>query len=164
MKKNQKYIAGATLALLGAGVLSGCQQTTESGQEKTGTTTTQTSTQSTEAKQTTQSTTNTATATASTANTTNTNTTTTYKDGTYTGTANGYRPNLNVQVVVSGGKIASVTVGENDETPNFLARVDPKVANEIVAKQTTKVTAVSGATRSSNAIMNATANALTKAV
>lgn len=156
MKKNQKYIASAALALFGVGVLSGCQQSTEKS-------TTQNTNVNSNAKQasTAQATTNTETSKTDTATATST---ATYKDGTYTGTADGYRPDLNVEVVVSGGKIASVTVGDNNETPNFLSRANPKVANEIVAKQTVKVTAVSGATRSSNAIMNATADALSKAV
>lgn len=162
--KNNKYFASAALALLGVGALSGCQQTNETTQEKTTTPVTQ-ATQSAGTKQTEVAAVNTNPPAQSSANTTTTtNTAGTYKDGTYTGVANGYRPNLNVEVVVSGGKISAVTVGDNNETPNFLTRANPKIANDIVAKQTPKVTAVSGATRSSNGIMNAVSDALTKAV
>lgn len=152
MKQNRKYIAGATLALLGAGALSGCQQEGVKTEDKAVQNKVQTS--NTEQASTTQtSTTSQGQASSQSA----------YKDGTYTGMANGYHPNLNVQVVVSGGKIASVSIGDNDETPQFLSRAKT-VTSDIVNKQTPKVSAVSGATRSSNGIMKATENALSKAM
>lgn len=158
MKLKQKYIAGAALTLFGVGVLSGCQQTVEKAEEvATANNTETTSNQSTESTQ------KAVAPTTAPTNPTPVVQSGSYKDGTYTGVANGYRPNLNVQVVVSDGKITSVEVTENNETPNFLSRANLTVTSEIVAKQTTQVTAVSGATRSSNGIMNATANALANA-
>lgn len=152
MKLKQKYIGGTVLATMALTTLAGCQQAT--APQETAKAQTQT-TKSTGAEiPTTQTTPITPSTNATSA---------TYKDGTYTGVANGYRPNLNVNVTVSGGKISAIEIGENDETPRFFERANPTVVNEIVAKQTTKVTAVSGATRSSNGIMQATANALAKA-
>lgn len=87
-----------------------------------------------------------------------------YKDGTYNGTAVGYAPNLNVQVIIQGGKILSVEVQTNNETPEFLAKAKTVVTDEIVQKQVAKVTAVSGATRSSNGIMDAVEVALAQAI
>lgn len=159
MKLKQKYIAGAALTLFGVGVLSGCQQTVEKAEKVATANNTETTT-----NQSTESTQKAAAPTTAPTNPIPGVQSGSYKDGTYTGVANGYRPNLNVQVVVSGGKINSVEVTENNETPNFLSRANLTVTSEIVAKQTTQVTAVSGATRSSNGIMNATANALANAI
>lgn len=87
-----------------------------------------------------------------------------YNDGTYVGSATGYSPNLNVSVVVKGDKILSVTVTDNNETPPFLERANLAVTSAIVANQSTSVDTVSGATRSSLGIINATEAALQTAV
>lgn len=86
-----------------------------------------------------------------------------YKDGTYTGSAKGYGGMIEVKVVISGGKIASVDIISADgETPSFLAMAKPVTA-KIVSAQSPNVDAVSGATYSSNGIINATIAALNKA-
>ena len=43
----------------------------------------------------------------------------TYKDGTYTGVGNGFRPNLKVSVTVKSGKITNIEMLSNQETPRF---------------------------------------------
>ena len=86
-----------------------------------------------------------------------------YKDGIYTGSAKGYGGMIEVKVVISGGKIASVDIISADgETPSFLAMAKPVTA-KIVSAQSPNVDAVSGATYSSNGIINATIAALNKA-
>ncbi|MBR5759353.1 MAG: FMN-binding protein, partial [Thermoguttaceae bacterium] len=66
-------------------------------------------------------------------------------------------------VVVSNGKIASVEVVEHQEKQYYSSIVD--VPRQIVEKQSLKdVDAVSSATATSEAIVNATAKALSEAV
>jgi len=86
-----------------------------------------------------------------------------YKDGTYTGTAVGYRPGLKVKVTVKDGKIATVDVISINDTPRFYQRVLGIIPNEIITSQSTNVDSVSGATRTSNGIKNAVDNALSNA-
>lgn len=87
----------------------------------------------------------------------------TYKDGTYTGVGNGFRPNLKVSVTVKNGKITNIEMLSNEETPRFFDAVSQTVPQEIISSQSTNVDAVSGATRSSNGIMEAVQNALENA-
>ena len=83
-----------------------------------------------------------------------------WTDGTYQGSANGMGGAVNVTVTVEGGKITAVTVGDNQETPGISDPAIEKIPMEIVDKQSTSVDAVSGATVTSNAIMQAAENAL----
>lgn len=92
-----------------------------------------------------------------------TSTDVTYKDGTYTGTARGYHPGLTVSVTVTNGKIAKIEITSHNESKGFYERAFSVVPQEIIDEQSTSVDAVSGATRSSNGIMNAVANALQNA-
>lgn len=86
-----------------------------------------------------------------------------YKDGSYTGSATGYGGPITVQVVIRGGKIASVNIlSASGETPSFLAMAR-SVTGKIVSAQSPNVDGVSGATYSSNGIINATIVALRKA-
>lgn len=86
-----------------------------------------------------------------------------YKDGTYTGTADGFRPGLQVEVTVAGGKISSVKIVQINDTPRFYESVVNTVPNEIIQAQSTDVDTVSGATYSSNGIINAVKDAISKA-
>ena len=87
----------------------------------------------------------------------------TYKDGTYTGSAQGYGGPIQVEVVVKGGKISKVTVlSHSGETPGYYSKV-MGLPGKIVSANSTNVDTVSGATFSSNGIINAVRNALAKA-
>lgn len=86
-----------------------------------------------------------------------------YTDGTYDGVATGYGGNINVEVKVSSGKIANIDIKGHSETPGFYEKAFNQVPSEIIKKQSTKVDSVSGATYSSNGIMNAVRNALKNA-
>jgi uncharacterized protein with FMN-binding domain len=80
-------------------------------------------------------------------------------DGTYQGSCLGYAGDVNVVVVVRSGRIESVAVTSHKEKQFYSAlTATPK---QIVAKQGLKgIDAVSGATITSEAIINATARAL----
>lgn len=82
-----------------------------------------------------------------------------YKDGTFTGSAQGYNGNIKVSVVVSGGKITSIDVLESTDDEEYFVKAKGLI-NEIISSQSTDVNVVSGATYSSNGIINAVANAL----
>ena len=75
-----------------------------------------------------------------------------YKDGSYTGEGQGKSGPVKVQVTVKAGKIASVKVLEQKETPMIFK-----------ANGTKGVATVSGATLSSKGIIAATNAALAKA-
>jgi uncharacterized protein with FMN-binding domain len=80
-------------------------------------------------------------------------------DGTYQGRSLGYAGDVNVQVVVQSGRIESVKVTSHKEKQFYSALSD--TPRQIVAKQGLKgIDAVSGATITSEAIINATARAL----
>lgn len=81
-------------------------------------------------------------------------------DGTYTGSGNGFRGETTVSVVVKNGTITSIKVTDYSDDEQFFSRAETTVIDEIIAGQTPDVDAVSGATYSSNGIMEAVANAL----
>jgi len=80
-------------------------------------------------------------------------------DGSYTGSAQGYRGPVEVRVVVKAGRIESCTVTQHKEDMCFVAPA--VVPEQIVARQgVMDVDAVTSATINSTAIINATAKAL----
>ena len=81
-------------------------------------------------------------------------------DGTYTGSGTGFRGEIVVSVTVKNGQITSVTVTSYSDDEKYFSRAETQVISEIIANQTASVDAVSGATFSSNGIMEAVANAL----
>lgn len=86
-----------------------------------------------------------------------------YTDGTYYGSARGFGGTIQVKVVISGGKIADIAiVNASQETPSYLSSAKA-VISRMLAAQSPNVDTVSGATYSSNGIMNAVKNALKKA-
>ena len=87
-----------------------------------------------------------------------------YKDGSYTGEGQGKSGPVKVQVTVKAGKIASVKVLEQKETPMIFKGAEAGVIPAIVKANGTKgVATVSGATLSSQGIIAATNAALAKA-
>lgn len=87
-----------------------------------------------------------------------------YKDGSYTGEGQGKSGPVKVQVTVKAGKIASVKVLEQKETPMIFKGAEAGVIPAIVKANGTKgVATVSGATLSSKGIIAATNAALAKA-
>jgi uncharacterized protein with FMN-binding domain len=86
-------------------------------------------------------------------------------DGTYTGSADGYGPNLTVSVTVAGGKVSSVEiVSHNEKNSRFYAAPMQLIPEEIISSQSLDVDIVSGATFTSKGIVNAVIDALSGAV
>ena len=87
----------------------------------------------------------------------------TYKDGTFTGSASGYHGVVKVSVTIKKNKIKFIKVLENHDDAAYFNRAKGMLLPLIVKKQSTNVDAVSGATFSSNGIIKAVRNALSKA-
>lgn len=91
-------------------------------------------------------------------------TTSGYMDGTYTGTGTGFhRGTTKVNVTVSGGLITDIEVISYQDDAPYFNRAYNSVVSDIISTQSTNVDTVSGATYSSNGIMNAVADALSQA-
>jgi len=87
-----------------------------------------------------------------------------YKDGTYTGTGTGFRGGTTeISVTIKDGQISSISTISSQDTPDFYQRAENVIADEIISAQSTSVDTVSGATYSSNGIISAVQQALTKA-
>ncbi len=82
---------------------------------------------------------------------------------TVTGTAQGINGDVTVEVTLTKDTIYSVTVTEQQETEGIGDKAIAAVPGEIVAANSTQVDAVSGATVTSNAIIEAVKNAITAA-
>ena len=86
-----------------------------------------------------------------------------YKDGTYEGSGTGFGGTIRVRVTVSGGKIAAIDILDaSGETASYFASAQG-VISKMIAGNTPNVDAVSGATYSSNGIIQAVQNALSQA-
>ena len=83
-----------------------------------------------------------------------------YEDGVYTGTGMGYNGEISVSVTVSGGSITDIEILSYQDDRPYMDMASPTVIEEIISVQSVPVDAVSGATFSSNGIMEAVANAL----
>ena len=78
-----------------------------------------------------------------------------YKDGTYEGSGTGFGGTIRVRVTVSGGKIAAIDILDaSGETASYFASAQG-VISKMIAGNTPNVDAVSGATYSSNGIIQA---------
>ena len=85
-----------------------------------------------------------------------------YKDGTYYGTGTGFGGTLKVKVEISGGKIISIQIMENQDGSEYISKASALI-NTIIQNQSTNVDTVSGATYSSVGIIQAVRNALSQA-
>ncbi len=84
----------------------------------------------------------------------------TYSDGTYTGSGTGLRGTTNVSVTVANGQITDITVESYEDDQEYFSRAQSTVIDEILDSQSIDVSTVSGATFSSNGIIEAVADAL----
>ena len=84
-------------------------------------------------------------------------------DGEYTATVDGQMGPMTVAVVIAEGKIASVVVVSHQETPSIAAAALEKIPAEIVNSNAATVDTITGATLTSNRIMEAVANCLEQA-
>ncbi|MCD8231448.1 MAG: FMN-binding protein [Clostridiales bacterium] len=86
-----------------------------------------------------------------------------YPDGTYYGTGEGFGGNITVAVVIKDQTIDSVTIlSADDETPEYFAQA-AVLADAVVTAQSADLDVVSGATYSSEGILEAVKNALAAA-
>ncbi|HWT76127.1 MAG TPA: FMN-binding protein [Mobilitalea sp.] len=87
-----------------------------------------------------------------------------YTDGTYEGSGTGFRGRTTtVSVSVKNGVISDISLVSTGDDRPFINRAFNTVVSSIIEEQDTNVDAVSGATYSSNGIMEAVANALQQA-
>lgn len=86
-----------------------------------------------------------------------------YADGQYTGTGNGNNGPISVTVTIEDGRIASVEIGDNAETPEISGPAFESIPGAIVEAQSAQVDSVAGATHSSQGVMDAVADALVQA-
>ena len=82
---------------------------------------------------------------------------------TYTATGKGMGGDVPVTVEYTDGKIVSVTVGENNETPGIGDKAIEALPDAIVSAQSADVDVVSGASVTSEAILSAVKDALAQA-
>ena len=85
---------------------------------------------------------------------------TNYKDGTYTGEADGFGGTIQVEVKIEKSKIAEINVIEDGAYLSMAKDMIPK----IIDAQSADIDTISGATFSSTGIKNASEQALEKAV
>jgi len=91
-----------------------------------------------------------------------------YKDGTYTGdVADAFYGNIQVQAVVSGGKLTAINVlqypNEQDNSIRINSQALPWLKQEAVQAQSANIDMITGATDTSNAFIESLGSALQKA-
>ncbi|MEL7646638.1 MAG: FAD-dependent oxidoreductase [Sedimentibacter sp.] len=85
------------------------------------------------------------------------------KDGTYVGNGKGNNGDIKVEMKVEGGKIAAVTVLEHAETPGLSDAAIKSIPEAIVDGQSIAVDTISGATNSSEGIIEAVRSCIEQA-
>lgn len=85
------------------------------------------------------------------------------KDGTFTGESFGHGGPLEVTVTTDNNQIKDVKVTKQTESPNVADRAMENIPAEIVKQQTLGVDAITGATLTSRAVLNAAEDAIKKA-
>ena len=88
-----------------------------------------------------------------------------FKDGIYTGQAQGYGPGLKVSVEIKNNTIINVKVTDHNEVNSrFYSTPIKQIPLEIIDSQSVDVDTISGATFTSIGIINAVNDALSKAL
>ncbi|UUX34966.1 FMN-binding protein [Fundicoccus culcitae] len=85
---------------------------------------------------------------------------TTFEDGTHTGSAEGHNGPLELEVVVEDGAIVEINILDHSETKGLSDPAFEEVVAAIIESNSVEVDTVSGATYTSNAIIDAVKNAL----
>lgn len=83
-----------------------------------------------------------------------------YTDGTYEGTAKGFKDDITVAVTIAGGKISNIELVSINDTQGLGDEAAKKVIEAVIAAQGTEVDTVSGATFSSQGTIDAIKAAL----
>ena len=87
----------------------------------------------------------------------------TWTDGTYTTNVVGKNGTFEVSVVISDGKMTTIVVGENDETEELGGEAIKQLPATMLEEQTYDVDVLSGATKTSNALIKAVGKCLEEA-
>lgn len=82
------------------------------------------------------------------------------EDGTFTGVGSGYAGDVELEVIVDGGRITSIETVSHSDTRRIFDSAWGTLRDAIIDRQSTDVDSVSGATGSSNGIIEAVNNAL----
>lgn len=85
-----------------------------------------------------------------------------YKNGQYEGLGEGFNGEIKVNVKIDENKIKSVDILGNNDDEEYFKEAKALIPN-IIKKQNPYVDTISGATKSSNGIIDAVKNALKKA-
>lgn len=85
-----------------------------------------------------------------------------YKDGSHTGSGEGYDGIIKVRVNVKEGKINGIEVISHEDTPGLAVNAFAKITENIISSQSLSVDTVSGATGSSRGFIEAVKKALNK--
>lgn len=83
-----------------------------------------------------------------------------FKDGVFEGSAQGFNAPVKVQVTIEGGRLSKIDVLEHAETRGLGDRAFDVMIPEMIEAQTVEVDLVSGATISSEALIDAVRDAL----
>ena len=89
---------------------------------------------------------------------------TNYKDGTYTGEADGFGGTIQVEVKIEKSKIAEINVISAEKEDGAYPSMAKDIIPKIIDAQSADIDTISGATFSSTGIKNASEQALEKAV
>lgn len=89
---------------------------------------------------------------------------TNYKDGTYTGEADGFGGTIQVEVKIEKSKIAEINVISAEKEDGAYLSMAKDIIPKIIDAQSADIDTISGATFSSIGIKNASEQALEKAV
>jgi uncharacterized protein with FMN-binding domain len=87
-----------------------------------------------------------------------------YNDGVYIGISRGYKSNIEVSVEIMSDRIVSVNVLSHHESRGYYEEAVAVIPSVIVDNQSPNVDAISGATYTSRAIIEATKEAMNKAL
>lgn len=87
-----------------------------------------------------------------------------YKDGTYTGEADGFGGTIQVEVKIEKSKIAEINVISAEKEDGAYLSMAKDMIPKIIDAQSADIDTISGATFSSTGIKNASEQALEKAV
>lgn len=85
------------------------------------------------------------------------------KDGTFSGSAQGYGGVTDVTVTVTNGYITNVTVDNTYDDAPYIENVEAQLIPDLIANQTTTIDVVTNASYSSNGVRFAVRNALRSA-
>lgn len=85
-------------------------------------------------------------------------------DGTYRGSGEGRSGEIVVEVTVAGGKITVIEIMEHADTPAYMADAAAIIPPQIIDQQTLDVDTKTGATESSEGLVEAVLDALTRAL